>query len=53
MVRIFATLMINLLSPMAWADVVFPPLTADDLNGRSLNLLARSSGKADHCLNRL
>ena len=45
MVRIFATLMINLLSPMAWADVVFPPLTADDLNGRSLNLPADLPGK--------
>ena len=45
MVRIFATLMIILLSPMAQADVVFPPLTADDLNGRSLNLPADLPGK--------
>ena len=45
MVRIFATLMIILLSPVAQADVVFPPLTADDLNGRSLNLPADLPGK--------
>ena len=37
--------MIILLSPMAQADVVFPPLTADDLNGRSLNLPADLPGK--------
>lgn len=45
MVRTFATLMIILLYPMAQADVVFPPLIADDLNGRSLNLPADLPGK--------
>tara|TARA_B100000787_G_scaffold125448_1_gene94682 strand:+ start:334 stop:843 length:510 start_codon:yes stop_codon:yes gene_type:complete len=43
-VRIFATLIIILLSPMATANVVFPLLTADDLNGRSLNLPADFPG---------
>ena len=37
--------MIILLSPMAQADVVFPPLTASDLNERSLNLPADFPGK--------
>ena len=37
--------MIILLSTIAQADVVFPPLTASDLNERSLNLPADFPGK--------
>ena len=38
MVRILGIIVITFLSAMAHADVIFPSLTADDLNGRSLDL---------------
>lgn len=44
MVRILATLMLILLTPMAQAELVFPTLTADDLNGRSLSIPADLPG---------
>ncbi len=38
MVQTLATLLMIILSATAHADIIFPNLTADDLNGRSLNL---------------
>jgi hypothetical protein len=40
MVQTLATLLMIILSATVHADIVFPNLTADDLNGRSLNLPA-------------
>ena len=44
MVRILSAIMIVFLSVTAQADVIFPSLTADDLNGRSLELPADFPG---------
>ena len=44
MVRILSTFMIVFLSAAAQADVIFPSLTTDDLNGRRLELPADFPG---------
>ena len=44
MVQILSTIMIVFLSAAAQADVIFPSLTADDLNGRTLELPADFPG---------
>ena len=44
MVRILSTIMIVFLSAAAQAEVIFPSLTADDLNGRRLELPADFPG---------